>query len=190
MVTTTEETESPPTASDEQDDAPALTGGRRLGVSVLILLTLLGVFASTAPRSLIKNGLIDITRPYLLVTGLDQSWGVFAPSPPRMSNEVSARVDRADGTVGVYPLENGDGLTEYWDYRWRKYGEQLWRKPGAEQERVAFARWFADQDRAAGHVPTRVTLVRTTIPNLPAGLGPDTGGPRETPFFTTPVSSR
>ena len=69
---------------------------------------------------------------------------------PATTNDVVARVDRADGTVGVYPLEGSDGLAEYWDYRWRKYGEQLWKKRTAEPERVAFARWVADQDRADG----------------------------------------
>ncbi|MEJ2884950.1 hypothetical protein [Actinomycetospora aeridis] len=176
------------TREGDAPEAESLGRGRRLGLSVLIVLTLLGMVASTVPPSLVKSTLLDLTQPYLLVTGLDQSWGVFAPNPPRSSNDVLARVDRADGTVGVYPLASGDGLSEYWDYRWRKYGEQLWTKRGAEHERVAFARWFADQDRAAGHAPTRVTLVRITVPNLPAGPGPDTGAPGETPFFTLPVA--
>ena len=137
-----------------------MSRGKRFGISALIVLTLLGMLASTAPKSEIKNGLLDLTRPFLLVTGLDQAWGVFAPSPPRTTNEVVARVDRADGTVGIYSLEGGDGLAEYWDYRWRKYGEQLWKKRAAEPERDAFAGWIADQDRAAGHQPVRVTLVR------------------------------
>ena len=101
---------------------------------------------------------------------------MFSPSPPRTTNDVVARVDRADGTVGVYPLDGGNGVAEYWDYRWRKYGEQLWKKRTAERERIAFARWIADQDRAAGHEPVRVTLVRdqprrTSRP----GPGPDEG---------------
>lgn len=189
-MATTLETDAVQSATPEQDDASSPTRGRRLGISVLIVLVLLGMLASTAPRSEIKNGLLDLTRPFLLATGLDQTWGVFAPSPPQMSNEVIARVDRADGTVGVYTLVGGDGVTEYWDYRWRKYGEQLWQEQSAEQERAAFARWFAQQDSAAGHEPSRVTLVRVVRPNLPAGPGPDTGPSQDIPFFTTPVSSR
>ena len=117
---------------------------------------------------------------------------MFAPSPPRTTNDVVARVDRADGTVGVYPLEGGIGVAEYWDYRWRKYGEQLWKKRTAERERVAFAGWIADQDRAAGHEPVRVTLVRDrTGRTCPRDRRAPTRGPwREIPFFTTPVGRR
>jgi hypothetical protein len=192
MHTTTRETDAPDQESEAaDDDAAPMSRGKRLGISALIVLVLLGMLASTAPKSAIKDGLLDLTRPFLLATGLDQSWGVFAPSPPRTTNEVSARVDRTDGTVGVYPLTGSDGLSEYWDYRWRKYGEQLWKKRLAERERTAFARWVADQDRAGGHQPVRVTLVRAIRTNLPPGeAGPDEGPVRDIPFFSAPVGRR
>lgn len=187
-MTTTEKADTSE-AVTEPDEAPALSGGRRLGISVLIVLVLLGMLASTAPRSEIKNGLVDLTRPFLYATGLEQAWGVFAPSPPRTTNHVVARVERTDGTVGVHPLDGGDGITEYWDYRWRKYGEQLWKKKTAERERVAFAGWIADQERADGHEPVRVTLTRSSYTNPPpGGAAGDAGTWREIPFFTTPVS--
>ena len=83
-------------------------------------------------------------------------------------------------------MEGGIGITEYWDYRWRKYGEQLWRKRTAERERVAFAGWIADQDRAAGHEPVRVTLVRENRQNLPPGPGPDDGDMARDPVLQRP----
>jgi hypothetical protein len=135
METTTRETDAPDQESEDADDAAPMSRGKRLGISALIVLTLLGMLASTAPRSVIKDGLLDLTRPYLLATGLDQAWGVFAPSPPRTTNDVVAHVERADGTVGVYPLEGSAGIPEYGDYRWRKYGEQLWKKRPAVRER-------------------------------------------------------
>jgi hypothetical protein len=191
MVTTTREPETPEPVGDDVDEPAPMSRGKYLGVSALIVLTLLGMLASAAPRSEIKNGLVDLTRPYLLATGLDQAWGVFAPSPPRTTNDVVARVDRADGTVGVYPLDGSAGVAEYWDYRWRKLGEQLWKKRTAERERIAFSRYVADQDRTAGHEPVRVTLVRFNRVNLPPGqAGPDEGPVREIAFFTTPVGRR
>lgn len=191
MQTTTRGTDAPEPTPEDVDEGASMSRGKRLGISALIVLTLLGMLASTAPKSLIKDGLIDLTRPYLLATGLDQAWGVFSPSPPRTTNQVVARVDRADGTVGTYPLAGSDGVAEYWDYRWRKYGEQLWKKRSAERERTAFARWVADQDRAAGHEPVRVTLVRSLQVNPPPGRpAPDEGAWREIPFFTTPVGRR
>lgn len=190
-VTTTEKAETSERVSEPPDDAAAPSRGRRLGISVLIALVLLCMLAATAPRSEIKNGLVGLTRPLLYATGLEQGWGVFAPSPPRTTNHVVARVDRTDGTVGVYPLDGGDGLAEYWDYRWRKYGEQLWKKKTAERERVAFAGWVADQDRADGREPVRVTLNRIAYVNPPPGAAAgDTGTWREIPFFTTPVGRR
>ena len=96
-----------------------------------------------------RAGLCDQGRPphnggpLPAITGLDQKWGVFAPNPRIETSNVVGRVERADGTLGDYPLESGAGISEYWNYRWRKYGEQLWTRPTAEPERVAFARWIA-----------------------------------------------
>ena len=193
MVTTRDTDISPPAPEEHDGPDEAVPRGRpgqRIAVSLLIVLTLLGVFASNAPDSTIKDGLLTLARPYLVVTGLDQRWGVFAPNPRLETSDVVARVDRANGTVGVYPVESGDGLSEYWNYRWRKYGEQLWTRPTAERERAAFATWVADQDRAAGNRPVRVTLVRLTRPNLAPGPGPDAEPWREVAFFTTPVGAR
>ncbi|MFC5137930.1 hypothetical protein ACFPK1_06785 [Actinomycetospora rhizophila] len=189
---TTTETETSPPASGERDEAaPSMSPRRRLAISAFIVLTLVAMLAGTAPKSALRDGLVDLAGPFMLATGLEQGWSVFAPSPPRTTNHVTARVDRADGTVGVYPLDGGDGITEYWDYRWRKYGEQLWKKKTAERERVAFAGWIADEDRADGHQPVRVTLVRAAYVNPPpGGAAADQGTWREIPFFTTPVGRR
>jgi hypothetical protein len=189
METTTREATTPEAAAETLDETGSLSRRKRVGISMLIVLTLVAILASNAPNSLIKEGLLHLTRPYLLATGLDQSWGVFAPNPPRATNNVVARIDRADGSVGVVPMENGGGLTEYWDYRWRKYAEQLWQQQGAERERVAFARWLADQDRASGHQPVRVTLLRSTRALPPPGEPADPGPWQEISFFTLPVST-
>lgn len=194
MVTTTQESDATEPVAGDGSEGPAeptsMSRGQRLGISALIVLVLVGMLASVAPRSQLREELRDVTRPFLLASGVDQGWGVFSPSPPTTTNEVVARVDRADGTVGIYPMDGSAGIAEYWDYRWRKYAEQLWRKRTAERERVAFAGWVAGQDRAAGHEPVRVTLVRQNRQNLPPGPGPDEGEWREIPFFTTPVSRR
>ncbi|MDD7942282.1 hypothetical protein PHK61_28090 [Actinomycetospora lutea] len=189
MKTTTRDAGDSAPSSDDSNGPESMSRGKRLGVSMLIVLILLGVFASSTPSSALKDGLLDLTRPYLLLTGIDQSWGVFAPNPPRTTNHVFARVDRDDGTVGVYPMASDAGLPEYWNYRWRKYAEQLWRKPAAERERVAFARWTAEQDRAAGHWPVTVTLVRSARTNPPPATVQDASLWREVPFFTLPVGS-
>jgi hypothetical protein len=190
MVTTrdTNTSDAPPAKPDETvlDGNPR----QRLAISALIVLILLGVVVSNAPTSVIKDSLLTVARPFVLVTGLDQRWGVFAPNPRLETSNIVARVERADGTVGAYPIDAGQLVSEYWNYRWHKYGEQLWTQPSSERERAAFARWVAAQDRAAGHRPLRVTLVRLTRPNLPPGPGPDFGTWQEINFSTTTVGTR
>lgn len=183
-------TEDTPAEGTPAEDTPAYRPWQRLGISVLIVLILLSVLASVSPDSAIKTGLVGLTRPFILVTALDQRWGVFAPNPRLETSNVIARVERADGTVGEYPLESAAGISEYWNYRWRKYGEQLWTDKSAEAERATFSRWIAAQDRAGGHEPVRVTLLRQTRPNLAPGPGPDEGPWTEVTFSTTSVSGR
>ncbi|MHC1561080.1 hypothetical protein ACR9E3_19130 [Actinomycetospora sp. C-140] len=182
--------EDPPAEDATADDAPAYRPWQRFGISVLIVAILLSVLASVAPDSAIKTGLVGLTRPFILVTALDQRWGVFAPNPRLETSNVVARVERTDGTVGEYPLESAAGISEYWNYRWRKYGEQLWTDKTAEAERATFSRWVAAQDRAAGHQPVQVTLLRLSRPNLAPGPGPDEGPWTEIPFSTMQVSGR
>jgi hypothetical protein len=176
--------------AEPDDESPAYRPWQRLAISALIVAVLLSLLATNAPDSTIKNALVGLARPFILVTGLDQRWGVFAPNPRLETSNVLARVERADGTVGTYPLDSGAGLSEYWNYRWRKYGEQLWTDKTAEAERTAFSRWVAAQDRAAGHQPVRVTLLRQSRPNLAPGPGPDEGPWSEVPFSTTTVNAR
>jgi hypothetical protein len=193
-VTTRETDTSGAAATDQRAEdhelSPTTRPWPRLGVSMLIVVILVAIVTSNAPDSTIKDGLLVVMRPVLAATGLDQRWGVFAPNPRLETSNVAARVDRADGTVGFYPLAADAGISEYWNYRWRKYGEQMWTQQSAERERVAFARWLADQDRAAGHQPVRVTLLRITRTNLRPGPGPDAEPWREVPFFTLPAGAR
>ncbi len=160
--------------------------GRRV-LSVFLLVTLAAVFVSVMPDSTIRSGLITLARPYLLATGLDQRWGVFAPNPRQETSFVLAQVEHADGTVEVRPIPTDAGLSEYWNYRWRKYGEQLWTAEDSAAERATFARWIVDEDLAAGGRPVRVILLRHTRDSLPPGPGPDYGPWHDVAFYSSAV---
>jgi hypothetical protein len=185
--------ENPPDeGSVDEDDQPtrglARTPWGRAVLSVFLVFTLAAVISSVMPESTLKDGLGTVALPFLVVTGLDQRWGVFAPNPRQDTSFVSARVEHADGTVAVYPIPGGKGLSEYWNYRWLKYGERMWTLRTASDERSIFARWIVDKDRAAGGVPVRVILLRHTRDSKPPGPGPDYSPWRDVTFYSSPVT--
>lgn len=179
-----------PATEDAGPTCPDQSRLSRLLLSIFLLVSLVATFSSVMPNSLIKDGLLTVTRPYLFATGLDQHWGLFAPNPRLDTSYVFARVDHTDGTVGIQGIPTGAGPSEYWNYRWRNYGEQLWTAADADPERRAFAPWVVDRDRAAGRQPVRVTLLRRTASNLPPGPGPDEGPWQDVPFFSSMVRTR
>jgi len=186
--------EAPPDESSvDVDDEPtrglARTPWGRAVLSVFLVLTLAAVISSVMPESTLRDDLNGVALPYLVATGLDQRWGVFAPNPRQDTTFVSARVVQADGTVTVYPLPGGTGLSEYWDYRWLKYGEWMWTLRAASTERATYARWIVERDRAAGGHPVRVILMRHTRDSKPPGPGPDYGPWTDVTFYSSPVTS-
>jgi hypothetical protein len=158
-------------SSVDVDDEPtrglARTPWGRAVLSVFLVFTLAAVISSVMPESTLKDGLGTVALPFLVVTGLDQRWGVFAPNP------------RQDTSFG---------LSEYWNYRWLKYGERMWTLRTASDERAIFARWIVDKDRAAGGVPVRVILLRHARDSKPPGPGPDYGPWRDVTFYSSPVT--
>ena len=195
MSVDTRETGEERTSSQEEQAAPPaapLEGSprRRLVLSLFIGATLLAVLSSFLPVS--APGAVPIrtaTGPYLLATGLDQTWGMFAPDPQRASTRVTAVVTRTDRSTVEYDVPSSRGLGAYWDYRWMKYSDQFSLKKEYLAERWAFVRWVFAEDRRAGGRPERVTLVLTSTPLRPPGPGPDSGPTRSTPFFTASIGS-
>lgn len=184
----------PDTERDPDTPEPAAepdgTPHRRLAVSLFIVVTLAVIVVSTMPTSALRSGLLGAAGPVLSATGLDQDWGVFAPSPPRRSTAVIARVDHLDGTSVRYPAPDEAGLSAYWNFRWRKYGDYMPTRTVPAQVRTAYASWIADRDREAGGEPVRVTLIKVARVNLPPGPGPDAGLPSAEPFHTVEVAPR
>lgn len=163
--------------------------GRRV-LTAFLLVTMVAIGVSVMPDSTIRTSAMGVVRPYLLATGLDQRWGVFAPNPRQDTSHLEARIDHADGTVTVWTAPPATGVSEYWNYRWRKYAEQLWVERDRREERRALAAWVIDRERAEGREPVRVTLVRRTAESLPPGPGPDQGPWREEPISLTTVEAR
>ncbi len=182
-VTSTDPDESEVTARG------SVSRWRRIAITIFVIVTLGAILVQHMPDSVIKTNLMAVARPYLNMTGLDQTWSIFSPNPRGSTVYVLARVDRADGSVAFHPIPTGIGLSEYWGYRWQKYGESLSEAGGSALLRP-YAEWVVGQDQREGGDPVRVTLIRRSSRNLPPGSEPNALPFVDQDFYTAPVGSR
>jgi hypothetical protein len=162
---------------------------RRFVITVFVVATLGAVLVQNMPDSAIKGGLMAAARPYLNATGLDQTWSIFSPNPRQETAYILARVERADGSVVFRPIPTGIGASEYWGYRWQKYGESLF-EVGDPTLWREYAAWVVGQDQREGGHPVRVTLLRRAASNQPPGSEPDALPFVDQDFYTAAVTTR
>ncbi len=179
----TTDQQAPTTTGD--DDPLAGSPRGRLAISVLILAILFCAAISTMPPSVLRGEALTVVRPVLGATNLEQGWGVFA-NPRQLSSVVVTRIDHADGSVTVLEPPAPVGPSAYWEYRWRNLLSQLGGRD-READRLAYARWVAATDLAAGEEPVRVTLIRRGSEMKAPGPGPDFGPPQENVVFSLEV---
>jgi hypothetical protein len=172
-------------------EPPARSAGRRrVLITVFLVATVTAVLVQNMPESAIKTGLMVPARPYLNLTGLDQSWSIFSPNPRQQTVYVVARVEHSDGSVAVHPIPTGLGPSAYWGYRWQKYEESLSDPTGGRALWRPYAEWVVNQDQQQGGRPVRVTLVRRASDNLPPGQQLDALPFVDREFYTAPVVAR
>jgi hypothetical protein len=160
----------------------------RAAISVFVGVTVLFLVLWNLPDdSALQQESSRVVRPFMLASGLNQNWGVFAPDPRRDTLDFVARIRYADGTSGEIGIPKGGRLIGgYWDYRWRKWYE--WVRTNSHEELwQPAAMWFAAQAREGGKDPVRVTLVRRWYHSLPPGPGPSHGPWQEYSFFAYDV---
>jgi hypothetical protein len=180
---------------DRSDNAQApsycaLSRRRRIIITLFVVVTVGAVLVQNMPDSVLKGGLMAATRPYLNLTGLDQTWSIFSPNPRQETAYILARVERVDGSVAFRPIPTGVGPSEYWGYRWQKYGESLTEQGGGRALWRPYAEWVVAEDRSEGNEPVRVTLLRRSSTNLPPGVQPDALPFADRDFYTAPVTAR
>jgi hypothetical protein len=133
----------------------------RVAISAFLLITLLAMGLAMLPESRLREVTSGVAQPYLLATGMEQSWSMFAPDPRRVSVDLEARVHFANGTTAVWrPPAGGDLAGAQWDYRWRKWMENAIQDVNAEVLWRPTALYAARELRAGGARPVSVTLVR------------------------------
>lgn len=156
----------------------------RVLISTLIVVIVGGVGAWNLPESQLSQRAQLRVRPFINATGLDQTWSVFAPDPPRKELELEARIVYDDGTERTWRVPSRDPvLGAYGDYRWLKWAE--WMTTGASVTMWGpAAAWIARSEQRAGRRPVSVSLVRQAY-DLPIGEGRTAPQPFE--FYTYPV---
>lgn len=155
----------------------------RLLISVGLIVTLTAILVASLPESGIKTRLSSVAAPYLYATGLDQRWDLFAPNPAETAVHVESRIDYADGTSSFWRFPCRSGLGAYLDYRGCTFAVYL-SVEGKNSLWRPFAEYLANQARAEGHQPVRVTLLRYASKSLPPGPGPDREPWHESELFT------
>ena len=158
--------------------------GGRVVISILVVVLFAAVVAWNLPESeLGRQGRFRL-KPVVNAAGLDQTWAVFAPDPPRQEVELEARIAYADGTERRWRVPTGDPLVgAYRDYRWLKWAE--WMTSGATVVLwEPAAAWIAREELDAGRRPLSVTLIRQMYD---VTLGTDRASPRPVEFYVYPV---
>jgi hypothetical protein len=172
-----------------QERLESRVAGRAV-ISALIVVSLAAVVITNMPDSRLRREGLRAAQPYLEATGLDQSWRVFAPAPRRTSYVLLARVRYTDGSLAVWrPPAGGDLAGTYWDYRWRKWIENVIQDRRREALRRAVVPYIARQMRRPGRTPTTVTLIEQSQElRSPGAPGPDAGPWRRDVLLSTPVT--
>jgi hypothetical protein len=157
-------------------------------ISIGLLVTVGAIVIGNLPDSGLKATLGAATQPILNASGLQQQWGVFA-EPRTVSAYVDARLDFADGSAATYPIPDSPGSAAYVDYRWQKYEEMI-RPDDGKSLWASYADYLANQARAQGRDPVRVTLIRRWADTLPPGPGPERGPWQQAVMAAFPMETR
>lgn len=156
-------------------------------ISVFVVVAVFSIIVINLPGSSpIRTRLLKKAQPFLNATGLDQGWGVFAPDPRRAVYGLHAVVEYDDGSSATWRFPTGDDLIGgYWDYRWRKWMENVNDDGNGATLRKPAALWAAKETAHKGAHPIRVQLFRSIATLRPPGeKGKDPLPATETVIYT------
>lgn len=111
---------------------PANEGGSgflRGAISVFILFNMIAILSWAIPLNVVPLTQIkEIVRPYLLWTGLFQTWDFFAPNPRPVNSYIQAVAVSQDHHTSVFNFPRMELLSHaarYREERYRKFAEVL-----------------------------------------------------------------
>lgn len=158
----------------------------RVAISVFVAATLAAIAIVNLPASRFQRRLLKADTPYVNALGLDQAWGVFAPDGRQSVIVLDATVRYTDGSTVAWRLpEAGRLLGQFWDYRWRKWAENLiMTTVNAPDIWRPAALWIARQETRPGKQPAQVTLAARLYDLRAPGGRTDHGPWRRTQLYT------
>jgi hypothetical protein len=136
---------------------------KRIVISAFLLFHILAITLWCVPLdTLLVGAFRDAVRPYMLWTGLFQSWDMFAPTPRSFNAWVEASVIFRDGRIQPWRFPRMEQLSltdRYYKERYRKFVENL-----QEDKQAALwpdvARHIARLNNNPANPPEIVMLIR------------------------------
>lgn len=155
----------PPAATvDAPPSGAGMSPAVRLGISAFIAFNLFAIVSWCVP---LDSPLIarcrELTRPYLIWTGLFQKWDMFAPDPSRMNNYAGAVIEYRDGQSSqwTFPrMEDLGYIDKYFMERYRKFTNDNLRLDADAPIWPDAARYIARVNNRPSNPPISVALVR------------------------------
>ncbi|MGB6205801.1 hypothetical protein [Mycobacterium sp.] len=136
---------------------------------VIVLVLLIGVVWSL-PDAEVKRRLAPVLQPIASATGLEQSWRMYAPDPPRRQEFLDVRVTLANGVQRAWTNPRGDRVVGAFAwYHWQKVKENVVHDPAS---RAGVAHWIVRRLTGRSERAVRVQMILRTE-SLPA---PGTNG--------------
>ena len=136
---------------------------RKIMISLFVVMYICAIGLWLLPDSETKETLIAPLEPFILYTGLWQTYTVFAPNPRNFNLDLQATIVYRDGSSSVwkYPRMEQMGLLERMEKeRFRKYGYDNLNSADNRVLWPDFARYVARLNRRDGNQPALITLER------------------------------
>ncbi len=178
--------------SETNRDLPAqsqqLQKAKRIAINAFIIFHLIAIVCWSLP---VNNSLVQFVkesvRPYLVWSGLFQSWDMFSPSPKSVNSYLEAVVIYADGTSQLWSFPRMELLgtkDRYFKERYRKYEENLQNNVYADLWPDA-ARYIARLNSDSTHRVQKVLLVVRWSDIIPRSDNTYDRGPWDVNVFYT-----
>lgn len=144
----------------------------RLAIHALVVLLLLAEIGTNLPASAVERAVGKPANQLVRALASEQTWGVFAPDPRRISVTLRGRVTFVDGSTAIWNVPDGPSMgANLRYYRWRKWMERV-RSDEYHALWEPTARWIGSMYRDRRSPVARVELIRRFHDNVVRGPQP------------------
>lgn len=137
----------------------------------VVVFLFIGVVVNL-PYSSLSRGLGPVVRPVAQISGLKQTWAMFAPNPPTVLTTFEVYVTTDDGNERAWPTNApGRGFqTLNTMFTWPRWRTLLFFLITDPDLRSGYVHYVADQVASStGHRPVRAEIIQRDEGMLPPG---------------------